>query len=485
MRHLIAKDFWLIYGVGALFMLLSLNFYYVGEESTYPNMFQQLWDQGLWLHSADQIARPPLFHWLVSPLAHLFGWPYVKEIMRILTILATTGTGLMLGWLAFKLSRDHLFAALAATTYLTFFDVFLYHGWLAYVDPIFGFFIFSAIALLWVATHEKNWQLFTLSLLAITCAFLSKSLTAYVFYGSAVFVLIWQRDKRQFLLKPAQIVGLLIALSAPLVWYAVTSSGQSQSTGMTAEILQKLTGANSGAFQLGDYLLKRLSYLLTTLLELFPVAWLAIYVLFSQFVLPKELPNFIRTAGWISLLCYLPYLLSPESSIRYLIPIYPLFALFVAGIIWQAGGKWITRTRIWMIGMLAFQLVLFLVIFPLYQKHYRGENYMIAAHEITRITQGQPLYSNDTSSPGAIVTANLNALRYPLPAITPSPGIVFAKTPEETDLGNWNNGFVITRTVKFANTQIVKRFQLAADEVYLLCRGTACNITTVTPTPPK
>jgi len=48
MRHLAARNFWAIYAAGALFMLLSLNFYYVGEESIFPISTQEMWHQGVW-----------------------------------------------------------------------------------------------------------------------------------------------------------------------------------------------------------------------------------------------------------------------------------------------------------------------------------------------------------------------------------------------------------------------------------------------------
>lgn len=478
MQHLSARNFWLIYATGVLFLLLALGFYYVGEEPIFPIESQEMWEQGVWLKKllyGDEVLQPPLLNWLIAPLAALIGWPHVKEAARILTIMATVGSGLMLGWLAFRLSRDRLFAALAATSYLTFQDVLLYHGWLAYVDPTFAFFIFSAIALLWIAAQEQSRALLGMSILAITCAFLAKTLTAYVFYGSAIFVLLWQKDRRHFLLNPIHAVALLAAFSFPLLWYAAVPSGTASGSGMLGEIRRKLSGASSGGFHLADYLMQRLSYLLETLSELFPVAWLALYLLLRKSVALKKLPDFIRTAGWVSLLCYLPYWLSPESGIRYLMPIYPLFALFAAGIIWHAGSAWVERTRRWMLGMLALQLVLFVIVFPLYQKHYRGENYMLAAREIARITQGQTLYSNDTTSAGEIVTANLNALRYPLPALRLSPGATMAATPEQTSPGNWDSGFVVTRSTVFPDTKIVRKFPLAADELYLLCRGMACD----------
>lgn len=60
-----------------------------------------------------------------------------------MALAATVGTGLTLAWLANELYRDVAFAAFAALIYLTLADVFFYRGWLAYVDPLFAFFVFA------------------------------------------------------------------------------------------------------------------------------------------------------------------------------------------------------------------------------------------------------------------------------------------------------------------------------------------------------
>lgn len=475
------RNFWILYAAGALFMLLALRFHYVGEEPIFPISSQEMWHQGVWFKQllyGNDILHNTLFNWLIAPLANLIGWVHVKEAARIITILATTGMGLMLAWLTFRLTRDHLFAALTAACYLTFQDVLLYHGWLAYVDPTYAFFIFSAIALLWVAAHEHNRLLLGLSLLAITCGFLAKALTAYVFYGSAAFVLLFRQETRRFLLHPAHLAAAIATFAFPLLWYASIPGGMTQGGGMLGEILHKLAGKSSaGGVSAGAYLVGRASYLFETLMVLFPAAWIALYLLARKKAAFAALPDCVRTAGWMALLCYLPYWLSPESGIRYLMPIYPLFAFFAAGIIRQSGTAWVARARYWVLGMLALQLSLFLIAFPLYQKHYRGENYMHAAEEIARIAKDRPLYSNITTSYGEIVTANLNALRYPLPALQTTPGATIWEIPEQgkSVRGDWENGFVLTGSTVFPDTQVFREFQLAADKLYLLCRGAACD----------
>ncbi|MCE9640295.1 MAG: dolichyl-phosphate-mannose--protein mannosyltransferase, partial [Betaproteobacteria bacterium] len=86
------------------------------------------------------VQHNPLFNWMIIPFAALLGWEYVLPVTRALTVAATLATGAMVGWLAFRLVRDATFAWFAALVYLTLADVLMYRGWLAYVDPLFGFF---------------------------------------------------------------------------------------------------------------------------------------------------------------------------------------------------------------------------------------------------------------------------------------------------------------------------------------------------------
>jgi 4-amino-4-deoxy-L-arabinose transferase-like glycosyltransferase len=477
MQQLTARNFWILYSLGVLFMLLALRFHYVGEEPIFPIETQEMWEQGVWFKKliyGQDVLQPPLFNWLIAAFTQLVGWVHIKEVARVLTIAFTAGTGLMLGWLALKLSGDRLFSAVAATTYLTFQDVLLYHGWLAYVDPSFAFFIFSAIALAWVAAREQSRPLLALSMLAIICAFLSKSPTSYVFYGSALFVLLFQAGPRRFLLRPMHLAAFLIPLAFPLLWYAMVPGGSGQGSGMLGEIMDKLRGGGASHIGLGQYLLGRLLYLLETLSELFPLGWLALWLVLRRPGTLKVLPEYVQTAGWIALLAYLPYWLSPSSGIRYLMPIYPLFALIAAAILWQAGSGWISRARYWMLGMLAVQLTVFLIAFPLYQKHYRGDNYWLAAEEIARISQTQPLYSNNAASNGLIVTAYLNVLRFPLPAVQASPGAQIGGNPAQAARGAWDNGFVIALSPDLPDTKVSRQFVLPGGDLYLLCRGAAC-----------
>jgi 4-amino-4-deoxy-L-arabinose transferase-like glycosyltransferase len=447
--------------LAALSLLPMLNLHYIGEEAIFPISSMEMAQHGVWLKQylyGGDVQHNPLFNWLIIPLSNLAGWTHVLQVARSLAIMATLGTAAVLAWLTWRLFGQKQFAAFSALVYLTFVDVMMYHGWLAYVDPLFGFFIFSSIALLWVACTDNRPRLLWLVVATLTCALLSKAFTAYVFYGAAVFVMLLNTRGRRLLFSLQSLAAHTAMLAAPILWFAMIPSGHGQSGRMFDEILAKLTFPEAT-----EYLTRLALYPLELLTGLLPASALAIYFLIRRRVtFATNQPNHFRTALLIAGLNLLPYWLSPHGGMRYLIPIYPLFALSCAWIIWQAGEAAQGTTRRWLTAAILFCFALGLVIFPYYQQKFRGENYALAANEIVAITHGQPIYTADPSSAGLNVTAYINQLRYPQQALQYPPA-------------QWENGFVLARTANPELGAIHSKFQLLGDELYLLCRGTACQ----------
>lgn len=455
------QRYWLLFALAALSFLPTLRFYYVGEEAIFPIISHEMWQSGTWLKQylfgVDQMHNP-LFNWLIMPFSALAGWEHVLTVTRILAIAATLLTALTLAWLAQRLFRDRIFAAFAALAYLTMADVLLYHGWLGYVDPLFAMFIFAAISTLWVGVHEQRVGLVAMAGILLTCAFLSKALTAYIFFGTAVFVLLFNARQRSFLLRWPVLLILTATFIAPKIWYGFIPSGHSQGNRMFAEILYKMD------FQgVSDYLLRLVAYPVEILVWLSPVAGLALY-----FVLRKrgwkgagEEHRLFMVACWMLLLCFLPYWLSPKGGMRYLMPIFPLLGLMCARIIWLSGEAARATTRKWIVGAIIFKLVVALAIFPYYQHVYRGENYALAARDILQRTQGHPLYITDSSSAGLSIGGYINIAR-------PDQAAIVAPPPD------WKDGFVVALVADAELGQVSQRYQLAAEERFLLCRGSAC-----------
>jgi 4-amino-4-deoxy-L-arabinose transferase-like glycosyltransferase len=446
--------------VAALSFLPAVAFYYVGEEAIFPIISLEMWQQHEWIRQRLFGLNPqhnPLFNWLIMPLAALAGWQYVLEITRAITIAATLATAGVVGWLVWRLLRDGAPAWFAALVYLTLADVLLYRGWLAYVDPLFGLFVFGAIATLWVACAENRPRLFAVAALSLTCAFLSKAFTAYVFYGSALFVVLFYAQYRRVLLGLPSLIWHAVALAAPLLWLGIFPANTGQGGRMFFEMLDKLIPA--GFF---EYLRKLCVFPAETLLRLSPAAPLAAWFAWrGRLVFGGPLRRHALTAAAIAGLCYLPYWLAPASAIRYLMPIYPLAAVALALIIWSAGQQALQQARRWLTAMLVLKFAAALVLFPYYQSHYRGENYLQTAAEIVKISSGHTLYTASDTASGLSVAGYIDAKWRPADPLLWMPA-------------EWQDGFVIAESADPAIGATTARFKLGGDELFLLCRGAAC-----------
>lgn len=460
MHNNFAQNFRWLFVIAALSFLPALFFYYVGEEAIHPIIAMEMHQHGEWIRQplyGQEVQHIPLYNWLILFPSDFFGWKYMLVVARAITISSTILSAAVLAWFARRVFRDDRFAIFAAAAYLTLADVLIYRGWLAYVDPLYALFVFSSIATLMVATLERHRGWLSLAALAISLAFMSRALTAYVFYGASVFVLLWNKDWRKFLLS---IPSLLIhgsVLAFPLTLFALLGHPEI-STRMLHEISSKLAPLG-----LLPYLEQATLFPLETLLRLSPLVPLAAYLVLRKRVHQEEdFPVPFRAIAWIALLNLLPYWLSPQSSMRYILPLCPLFALLAARIIWRSGESGLVLARYWLTGILVLKFILVLVIFPYYQEHYRGKNYDETAADIDTLTKGYPLYVTDVSSSGLNVAAYLDQRRYP--------ALALQWPPDE-----WTSGYVISRTPETTMGKIYKKYRLGGDDVYLLCRGAACK----------
>lgn len=446
--------------LAAISFLPCLGFYMVGEEGSYTISSLEMWDSRNWFIQTiygQNLQRPPLMNWLAMAIASVAGWSNILLVIRLITVAATLGMAAWLYWLARKLWSDKSFALFAALSCLSLADLLLYRGWLSYTDPLFGFFIFGAIANLWVACVEKHRGWLALSVLWIGCALLTKIFTAYVFYATTVLVLLWQRPYRQFLLSPAALLILASALIVPYIWFASLPQVNGQSGSMLSEITRKLSAQDG----LG-YLQRLFTYPLEALLWLAPAPLLAIYLLArKQLVQAESLPENFKVSLWITVLSVLPYWLAPQGGMRYLVPIYPLIALLSARLIWRSGAAGQQLALRWFAGLIALKFIFALGLFPYYQSHYRGENYVTTAHAIHQKTAAYPMYANDVRSIGLNIAGQLDLDRLPFAPIHIPPA-------------HWENGFLLTAESTDAGSQLIEKITVAKDDIYLFCRGTAC-----------
>ncbi len=451
-----------LYLVAALSSLGALAFYYVGEEGILTITSLEMWRRGdwlrLWMYGGD--AQHGVFaNWLIISIAAIAGWDYVLPAARAVMVLSTIATGGVVYHLLRRLGRDAELAGLGAVAYITFVDILIYRGWLAYRDPLFGLLVFAAIAALWLGARETLIRWLVAAGVLTFAAYLTKGMTAYVFVGSAAVVLLAMRDTRPALLRPAVWAVAVFALALPVAWMYMVQTGGTQALRFTAEIGAKLVPSNPGA-----WVWKLFSYPVETLLRLLPASGFALYLLarrpFARSALRED--PVARTAAWIALLGFLPYWLAPHSHFRYLLPIVPLVAVVCAVLI-ARGGERLQRSMYRCMWAIVVVKVMFVaVVFPEYQERYRGANYALAAQSILERTAGYALYTTDFSASGLAVTAHIDVARLPQAPLTFPPA-------------QWDSGFVMAYTPDSKLGQLVKKYRLGGNDLYLLCRGAACD----------
>ncbi len=460
MSHLPQRER-LLLAVLVLTALGPLAFHYVGEEGILTITSLEMWQRGnwlrLWMYGGD--AMHGVFaNWLIIPVAAAIGWEYVLPVARAVMVLSTLLTGLVVYGLLRRLGRDREFALLAAVVYLTFADLLIYRGWLAYRDPLFGLLVFAAIASLWIGARASSWRWMAAAAVLGFAAFLTKGLTAYVFVGSAGLVLLMTGETRRTLLRPLALAVAAIALVLPLLWLYGVQSGDAQAARFAGEIGAKLVPPDAGG-----WVLKLLSYPLETLLRLLPASGLALYawLKFPAARSALQRGSIGWTAALMALIGFLPYWLAPHSHFRYLLPIVPLAAIVCAGLILQGGTalRILAYRLMWV--MVALKLLFVAVLFPLYQAQYRGAGFESAAQDIVARSAGHKLYTVNVSASGLAVVASIDVMRLPLPALT--------WTPAE-----WSDGFVIAYEADPQLGQVAVQYRLGGNTLFLLCRGTAC-----------
>ena len=456
---------WAIFWVGAASFVPLLFLQYVGEEGVYPIAAQEMRASGEFVRATmygNPLGRPGLFAWLIAALTDVLGDRQVLVAARLIAAASTVLLGLTLAWLVRRLFNDRLLAAFAAAIFLSG-DTLLQRGWHAYVDPLFALITFAAIACLWVATQERRRDFLLLAALALAGSFLAKALTGYVFYGAFGLILLWRHRNRGFLFTPWSLVLHAAALAFPLVWdYAAGDAVFWAMLGQIAYNASTDSPRSVTAFA-GLFVL----YPLRTFVFLAPTSAVVVYALVSRRLPPAAFrENTVLIALAAAAINLLPYWFTPASSPRYLLPIYPLFALVMAYAVLKSGKFIIDLDVKALIATVAIAWVAALIGFPAYEHAFRG-SYDRAAEAIIAHADGAPIFTTDDSAIGLSITADINARRAPAAPVTRPPpdfasGLVLSTHPDPA-LGTIDMTFAVGRDPDGRRTR------------YLLCRGDACK----------
>ncbi len=438
-----------------------LFFHYVGEEANYTLMSMEMWHH----HSFRSVVvlgsmggRPPLYNWLMIPLAWLLGWKHVLVAARLVTVSATLGTALTLGWLARRVVPNPQVASLVPLFYLVTADVLCYRGWLAYADPLFSFWMVLAVSLLWVSSQRRDTRLLFLSLLAILASYLTKVITAYFFYATAWCILVLHAPYRQWLWS-LRAWGTCLAGLVPLLvwWYFAGRHDPIQTSWQEQDITSKLLGVTSWK----NYGIKLVTFPASLALSLLPSSWVVMRALVQRKRPFSGWPLEARLALGIAAINCLPYWIAPQSAARYVLPAYG-FVVLAAVILWTSRLTGEVRSRRWIVAFLLLGGVVNGLAFPVYQHEVRGENHDEMARFIEQHYYGRtPVYVTDWSSVGLSVTALLDSWHFDQPALTTPPA-------------NFKDGLVIAYTPHDVPGTALPPLRVGAEQTDLICRGRAC-----------
>ena len=456
---------WAIFCAGAVSFVPLLFLQFVGEEAVYVIVAQEMranHEYFLTTLYGQPYGRPGLYSLAILLLSRVLGEQHILIAARLITASATVLTAVTLAWLIYKLFKDRLFAAFGAAVFLSG-DVLLQRGWLAYSDPVFSFFVFSAMACLWVAVEERRHSLLILTACALIASFLTKLPTGYLNYVVLGSVLLWRHPNWKFLLTPWSISTHLIAIAFPILWnYAIAGDSVFPIVWQHAESIVRESGAYGIAYFIGRFS----SYPLRLIWHLMPVSAVVLYTLWSRKFSPESFRhNSLVIAGLTIAINLPPYWFVPGSRTRYVMPMYPLLAMCMAYIVLHSAKCIIDLSVKALIGTVVIAFICALVGYPLYEHYFRG-SYSRAAQAIIARAGDLPIFATDTSSIGLSIVAELNEQRPYKPPISIPP----AQFASGFVLANQPNPSIGTVDMVLS----LGRWASERRDRYLLCRGSGC-----------
>jgi hypothetical protein len=439
----------------AVAMLLPLPIMqYVGEESYYTLGAYEIFVRQEWWHQSIfgmDWPKTPLYNWLIIGVAKIIGWQHLDVAPRIVSVAASWGSAFVVFLMARRFFSSYAHAPwLASLLYLTMGEISFWYGWLGYADATFSFFIFSAMASMWVAIEDESFTYLAGSLILISLAFMVKNISCYVLLGTATLILLHRQHRWYLLRKPWFMLPCLLALTVPWLYqhFALAANTRSNSIVAIFDALRNFTG-----YSLLDYLGHWLTYPILFLTRAFPVTLLIIWFYWRE----KQRYVFdlnLMTLAWILLACLAPFWLSAAGSPRYLIPFYGLLALLLTGLVLQLDSKQTKLVLRAMLFMIIIKIPYSFAILP-YIKDWRPERDIKAVVEdILQTTEGKTIRTRDDVATGLSIGVYLDV-----------------QLPAEQYI-RWYDGkekqvYILCDTKIPELGKIVKSYRLRGDDVFL------------------
>ncbi len=439
--------------LAGLAMLLPLPvMQYVGEESYYTLSAYEIYVTGDWWHQSifgNYWPKTPLYNWLIIAMAQTIGWDHLEIAARMVSVFATLASAAIVFMMSKRLfGKDNQIPWLAALIYLTMGEVSFWYGWLGYADATFGFFIFAAIAFLWVAIEDRKLSFYIVSLILITLAFMVKNISCYALYGASGLILL-HRMRQWALLKQPIIWGLgLVTLLFPWLYQHVLLSTGSNTSVAIGDALRNFTG-----YSLSDFLQHWITYPAIFLARAFPITLMLIWF-FLHHKQHFEFRHVHITLSLILLACLAPFWLSAAGTPRYLIPLYGLLALLLTGLVIQLQPDRLRIVIKTMAIIILLKVPYSLAILPYIKDWREGRDLNAVAEEILQLTEGHTVRTWDDVSTGLSIGAYMDV-----------------RLPPEKYIrwydGNEKQVYILYDHLSPKLGKLVKSYRLRGDDVHL------------------
>ncbi len=440
----------------ALFMLLPLPvMQYVGEESYYALGAYEMFVRGIWSHQSLfglDMPKTPLFSWMTLAVSHVIGWQHLDIAPRIVSVFSSWGAALITFKMARRLFPRHAHAAwMAALIYLTMGEVFFWYGWLGYADATFSFFIFAAIACLWVAVEDQRAAFCLLSVVMISLAFMVKNISCYAIFGIASLVLLHRYQRWHLLKHPVFVLSALLAISVPWLYQHYVIQTDANASMALRHALDNFNGYSFFA-----YLKHWFTYPALFFARGFPVTVLLLWFYWRQQQRYKMDSNLI-TLVWLLTATIAPFWFSAGGTPRYLIPFYGLLALLLTGFVLQLDTKKTAAVFKVIIFIIILKIPFSLAVLP-YIKDWRPQrDIKTVVEEIANITQTHQIYTANDVATGLSIAAYLDV------QLPPEKYIRWYR-------GSEHQAYVLAEVKTPDLGKLIKMWPLRGDHVYLYWR---------------
>ncbi len=391
----------------ALFMFLPLPvMQYVGEESFYTLGAYEMFVRDIWWHQSlfsSDMPKTPLFAWMIIAVSNSIGWGHLDIAPRIVSVLSSWGAAFIAFKMAGRLFPQHTRAGwIAALIYLTMGEVSFWYGWLGYADATFSFFIFAAIACLWVAIEDERASFALLSSIMISLAFMVKNISCYAILGIAALVFM-QRYQRWILFRrPLFVLIGLITLSIPWLYqhYAIHSDANANMA-----IGHALDNFNGFGFL--AYLKHWVVFPTLFFARAFPVTVLLLWFYWRQRQRYK-MDAKIMTLVWLLITTMAPFWLSAGATPRYMVPFYGLFALLLTGLVLQLDTKKSVVVFRAMILIIALKIPYSFAALPWLKDWRPNHSLKAVASDVLQRTRGKPVRTKNGIASGLSIAAYMD-----------------------------------------------------------------------------